>query len=72
MLSLEILSKNGTILRAYNGDKVILPNVDILVDDFSKIVLTGEQVWLCRIMPKGEIKPMMLCGFVYKLKDRKE
>ena len=72
MLSLEILSKNGTILRAYNGDKVILPNVDILVDDYNKIVFTGEQVWLCRIMPKGEIKPMMLCGFIYKLKDRKE
>lgn len=72
MLSLEILSKNGTILRAYNGDNVVLPNVDILVDVFNKIVLTGEQVWLCRVMPKGEIEPMQLCGFIYKLKERKE
>ena len=72
MLSLEILSKNGTILRAYSGEPVVIPKVEYTADDFRTIEFTGEQVWLCRIMPKGEIKPMMLCGFVYKLKDRKE
>ena len=60
------------ILRAYSGEPVIIPTIEYTADDFRTIVFTGEQVWLCRIMPKGEIKPIQLFGFLYKLKDRKE
>lgn len=71
MLSLEILSKNGTISRAYSGEPVVIPKVEYTADDFRTIEFTGEQVWLCNIIAKGEIKPIQLCGFIYKLKEKK-
>lgn len=73
MLSLEILSKDGTISREYKGEPTLITGVPMeLASDGTVIEFTGEQVWLCDTLRDGNIEPLYCVGIIYKEKSRKE
>lgn len=69
MLSLEILSKDGTILREYKGEPTLITGVPItLTNSDNTVMFTGEQVWLCDTLTDGNIEPLYCVGIIYKEK----